>query len=564
METLIFIAIVLVLLVVSSFRAEKERRVKTLRRLKNEYEQPLNRKLEHEDYERLKAYFKDLATREIAVIDEDTWDDLNMDAIFMEINNTNSSMGREYLYALLRRPQNEEFLRKLDELCENFHANENIRLKIQEELAHLGYARGISVYQYLKNIMELGTKSNVLHYLELAFLLVSMMILFFVRPDIGIILFVAALGVSVIMYFREKARVESYFQCVKWIVGMIHASKVIGRMNIPFENGFQEELREIYKKVGKISKNIYLMVSGNNMAGSILEIALDYMRILTHVDLIKFNKVLKEVQKYQDELIRMYEILGLMESAIAVAAYRNKLPMWCKPQLKKGWEAYEVTELYHPLLDNPIPNSIKAKECVLLTGSNASGKSTFLKAVAINALLSQTIYTSTSKEYHGDYYRIVSSMSHRDDILNGDSYYMVEIKALKRIMELADNTDDRLLCFLDEVLRGTNTVERIAASTQILRSFPIKGALCFAATHDIELTKLLDDVYDNYHFDESFENNDVKYNYNLKRGPAVTRNAIKLLAQTGYDEELIKDAVRMTEIFEEKGIWQTGNISKER
>jgi DNA mismatch repair ATPase MutS len=79
-------------------------------------------------------------------------------------------------------------------------------------------------------------------------------------------------------------------------------------------------------------------------------------------------------------------------------------------------------------------------------------------------------------------------MSLRDDLQGGDSYYVVEIKALKRILTAAKEPGRPVLCFVDEVLRGTNTVERIAASTQILKSFDGRAVLCFAATHDIELT----------------------------------------------------------------------------
>ena len=85
------------------------------------------------------------------------------------------------------------------------------------------------------------------------------------------------------------------------------------------------------------------------------------------------------------------------------------------------------------------------------------------------------------------------------------------------------------MCFVDEVLRGTNTVERIAASTQILKSLTGSNILCFAATHDIEMTDLLRDFFDNYHFEEDIRDGDVFFNYRLMKGKAATRNAIKLL-----------------------------------
>ena len=112
-----------------------------------------------------------------------------------------------------------------------------------------------------------------------------------------------------------------------------------------------------------------------------------------------------------------------------------------------------------------------------------------------------------------------------------------------------------MLCFVDEVLRGTNTVERIAASTQILKSLSQTGILCFAATHDIELTELLQEDYDNYHFEEDVRDGDVFFNYKLKQGKASTRNAIKLLELMGYDRDIIEKASRQAERFVTEGTW---------
>ena len=103
---------------------------------------------------------------------------------------------------------------------------------------------------------------------------------------------------------------------------------------------------------------------------------------------------------------------------------------------------------------------------MLLTGSNASGKSTFLKSVALNAILAQTIYTVMADSYRAPYFRIYSSMALKDNLMGNESYFIVEIKSLKRIYESADEKVP-MLCLIDEVLRGTNTVERIAASSQI-------------------------------------------------------------------------------------------------
>ena len=208
------------------------------------------------------------------------------------------------------------------------------------------------------------------------------------------------------------------------------------------------------------------------------------------------------------------------------------------------------------MISGDVKNSITTQRGVLLTGSNASGKSTFLKTIAINAVLAQTIHTTLSESYNAPFYSIYSSMSLKDSLESGDSYYIVEIKSLKRILQAQANRDSNLLCFVDEVLRGTNTVERISASTQILKSLAADNTICFAATHDIELTDLLNKEYDNYHFEEDIRDGDVFFNYQLQSGKATTRNAILLLEIMGYHSDIIEKATKQAETFVETGVWK--------
>ena len=192
----------------------------------------------------------------------------------------------------------------------------------------------------------------------------------------------------------------------------------------------------------------------------------------------------------------------------------------------------------------------------MITGSNASGKSTFLKTIAINSLLAQTIHTALADSFQTGLFRICSSMALRDDIVSGDSYYMVEIKALKRIMDELKRDGRPVLCFVDEVLRGTNTVERIAASAQILESLAAENCLCFAATHDIELTHLLQRDYKNHHFEEEIRYDDILFSYKIMDGRAVTRNAIRLLGIMGYEDQIVRRAEKMAEDFIACGSWK--------
>ncbi|MCM1552711.1 MAG: hypothetical protein NC092_08470, partial [Butyrivibrio sp.] len=377
------------------------------------------------------------------------------------------------------------------------------------------------------------------------------------------ILGIAVLGVyQIVSYFKYKREIEPYITSFAYVMRLIVTCENICKLDIPVYSGELARMRVCIQEMHGIRRGSFLVfaASDSRTSGNPLELIMDYLRMIFHVDLIIFNKMLRQLRlhiRQADELIAM---AGYLESAVSVGAFRASLQNgWCVPELteaESGQKPFIVIEGgYHPLLEQPVKNSVNARRGVLLTGSNASGKSTFLKMMAVNAILAQTIHTCMADSYRAPLFDIYSSMALRDDIGSGESYYIVEIKALKRILDAVAG-GRRVLCFVDEVLRGTNTVERIAASTQILRSLTDKQALCFAATHDIELTELLREYYDNYHFEEEIKDGDISFEYRLMEGKASTRNAIRLLEIMGYEPQVTESALESAQRFLETGAWQ--------
>ena len=146
-------------------------------------------------------------------------------------------------------------------------------------------------------------------------------------------------------------------------------------------------------------------------------------------------------------------------------------------------------------------------------------------------------------------------MAINDALERSESYFIVELKSIKRIIDESENKG-ALLCIIDEVLRGTNTVERIAASSQVLKSLKKENVICFAATHDVELTYILDGIYRNLHFEENIEGDDVKFDYILREGRTTSRNAIKLMEVLGFDSDTVKKSHELVEKFEASGNWE--------
>jgi len=558
MQWVVFLTVVFAILIYVYIDTNRKTKIRITNMLLNSWGKEPNKELSYEDFENISHYFRD-GEVDSNIVDDITWNDLDMDRIFMMINNTHSSVGQEYLYKILRKPEKDsKQLLERHRLSEFFQNNEKERLDVQRKFLQLGYASGISVTDYIDMIINLVPGKNIFHYLCNVIFAASVLYCVLLNAQLGILAIIAASGLCIISYYKQKSKDERYFICVKHIVRMISCAKELEKLDIPQLSEYNQEFKTLAKTFDSIVKNSSILSSGL-ADGSLPEIILDYIRMITHLDLIKFNQMVKKLNNHIDEIYVLIESLGKIESAVSIASFRELLPYWTTPDLSKNENSkIDVIDVYHPLIRNPVINSMSESKPVLLTGSNASGKSTFLKTIAINAILSQTIYTSPSNGYRANYFRIYSSMALQDDLGNSESYYIVEIKALKRILDIMDQSDIPVLCFVDEVLRGTNTVERIAASSQILYSFAKRNVMTFAATHDIELTSILENYYSNYHFEEEVLEDDILFNYKLFKGRATSRNAIKLLGIIGYDKQIIRTSEEMAEAFSRDGRW--GNI----
>lgn len=559
METLVFLAamavFVLVIFVSEGVRTKKEEK-KFIETLYHDYGKLSEKEYALERFARMGSFF-DRHHRK-GQLDDITWNDLGMDELFKRMNYTLSASGEEYLYYTLRTLKQEDGeLAHLEEAVRFFGEHPETRVRVQLAANRLGHTGKFSLYDYLDNLDFLGERSSRKH-LIVDLLFLPLIGLLWVNVSLAVLGIVALIVYNILTYFREKGEIDPYIASFSYIMRLMRCCEELGKLDLPVCREEWAQMRQARKQMQGMARNSYWVISPfrGNSSGDILAMVLDYIRMVFHVDLIKFDSMLNTVRGHIGDVDAMIETVGYVETVIAIWIFRESLGEtgWCTPDFtaEKG---LSLDAGYHPLLRAPVKNGIAAGKGVLLTGSNASGKSTFLKMVAINAILAQTIHTCTADSYRAPFYHVYSSMALRDDMESGESYYIVEIKALKRILDAAAG-DAPILCFVDEVLRGTNTVERIAASTQILKSLGRTGILCFAATHDIELTELLQGEFDNYHFEEDVAEGDVVFNYRLKEGKATTRNAIKLLELMGYDRDVIEKASAQAERFAADGVWQ--------
>ncbi len=561
MEVIVFLAAMVVFLIGFYVKGAVDFRRRTKQfeeRLRTRYGEPRDQAEPPERYAFLGRYFE--KHRRDYAVDDITWNDLNMDGLYQRVNYAHSSCGEEYLYYRLRCPMTEPGNAGEDEREERMIAylqeHEEERVRLQVLFARMGYTGKYSLYQYLDFLDDLGGRSNLRHYLAFVLYAVAAAAALFWEPAVGIAGLVGVMIYQIGSYLKEYSEDEPYLVSFAFILRFLSAAQQLTQKPPEglkeYIGGMEGTLREMRA----VKKHGVFLAKGNTTQGDPMSAFADYLKMITHINLISFNKILSAVREKTKEIDLLYTQAGYLEFLLIVGEYRKSLSCYCLPNFCESGR-FACQGLYHPLIAEPVACSLEADRGVLVTGSNASGKSTFLKSVALNVILAQSMRTVLAKSCDTGYFRVYTSMALRDDLESGESYYMVEIRALKRILDAAkQGQPGRIFCFVDEVLRGTNTVERIAASTQIMRHFVDLGVKCFAATHDIELSHLLEKEYDNYHFEEDVADGDIHFNYELRTGRATTRNAIRLLKIMGYDSRIVEEAERLAAKFAQTGSWQ--------
>ena len=461
------------------------------------------------------------------LIDDKTWTDLDMDTLFHKSNFNFTAIGEMKWYATLRKM----FTINNKKLVNQFK-DEQFRVNVSYHLALIGKV----VYPLSPDQIKPVKRNNL--FMLCPFLPLLGAIIIFINISLGIliILFSILLNIGLSAYLKKSYSqdLKSIFYTSKVIKHSYSLSKIKGTPSINIDFQQFKLARSLSGFIGKADDQD---IGGTFIMLFKMSFMLDYF--FFHI--IQFTYV-----KHQEELLQCYDYISTLDNHYSLVMYRRTLHTYCEPSIIKDKQQITFSNLLHPLLTEAVPNSLNINHNILLTGSNASGKSTFMKAVATNLILAQTLNTATAEAFSYKPGLVYTSMANTDDILSGDSYFMTELKSIRRLFNIKNN--QLVYCFIDEIFKGTNTTERIAASESVLNYLDTeKHYKVIAATHDIELSEYLKANYENYHFNESIENNQIYFDYKIKKGKANTRNAIELLRITQFPERVYTRAKQTIE-----------------
>ena len=475
------------------------------------------------------------------LVDEITWDDLDMKSVFFRADHTDSFAGEQCLYSALHilsdKAPNEVMN---NDTVEFFDKNEEKRNKVRKILHGIG--KPINAYYSLDIADDIESK-----YLPYSFiyplLLISLVGLgifgwIFHSPTLisfCIINYLVNLIVHILLRASFEAKLESLFSMGMTINAGFALKKVVPEMS----SCVDESLNKLKKASGIM--NMLNMRKSMMRTDDIMSLLMTYLTGPFMLDFILYNIGLKTLSDKTGDYFKVYRFVGEIDCSIAIASFRRSLDAYCVPEFNDE-KRIEFSEVFHPLISEAVVNDLSTCKNIVLTGSNASGKSTFIKASAINLILAQSIFTCTAQYASLPHCGVITSMAVRDDLASGESYYIREIKYLKRMTECVKN--GRLLFLaIDEILKGTNTKERIAASKAVLRYFNSTNCIIMVATHDIELAEKFDGIYENYYFCEKLDEKDIVFDYRIHNGICRSSNAIKLLSVIGFPDDIVNDAL---------------------
>lgn len=481
-------------------------------------------------------------------VDDITWADLQMNDVFAIVNHTDSFIGEQYLYHRMRmmEKQDEKFEQKVRLLA----SDEKLCTDIRERLVSIGKSRDENYY-LVSLLMGVGEwKINyiwLIHLMQLLLIAVSLGGII-TRTKLMFCGLIPIVIVNLLIYLYTKNRFETFLFSIGTLKDIIGMGIFLSGKHRALVLEVSEEISSIIKELRPLSKQIIGWTGRKNAViyGDLAALMSDYFYGITLLDVSVFNHIMNVINGKQDKILRLFEYIGELELSISVASYRASVNQYCIPKIGNT-ESIECEDLLHPLLKKPIGNDFHLENRAIITGGNATGKSTFLKALAINIILAKAMNTCIAKCVQLPDLFVMTSMALRDDVISGESYY---IREAKRIKEMLDLRGRRSLLIIDEMLKGTNTFERVSASIAILSYFSKTNHFVVVATHDPQLGEKLFS-YKKYYFESVITNGTITFDYRIHEGNGGKTNAIALLSFLHYPEVIIEQSEKELKRYSE-------------
>ncbi len=427
-----------------------------------------------------------------ASLDDRTCDDLHLDAVFARLDRTESVVGQQALYHRLRTAPLADHLEAFEALVAHVGGHDELRERLQLALATMDDPAAY----HLCALGEEDLRSRPWH-VVFPVLASAMALAIAAVPFWPAAMLVAICGLVVHFLLRIAiaGQAGAVLTLFRQVAPLLAAGKVVAALRPAGAEPLLAPLADALPRLRRL--RVYARWAGHPAGNDLVDTFYEYLNLIFLLDANAFFFGARELRRCGDALLAVVGAVGEADAAIAVASYRAGTVGWTRPRRGRAGSPLVVEAVRHPLIDGAVPNSIALAPSagLLLTGANMSGKSTLLRTVGITVVLAQTINTCLASSYDAPVLRVRSLMGRADDLIAGKSYYLVEAEAIVEMLTAAGGPPHLFL--FDELFRGTNTVERIAAGTAVLMHLTGEAGrpgehIVIAATHDGELVDLLE------------------------------------------------------------------------
>ncbi|MEO7041652.1 MAG: hypothetical protein ABI035_05260 [Gemmatimonadaceae bacterium] len=478
-----------------------------------------------------------------AALADQEWHDLGMDSVYAELDRTTSGPGQQALYHRLRTPArtDEELSRlgRLETSVIRFGDDIASRERAQATLARLNDSAAYSLPRLFLGKMPPKPRFAWL-FLPLAVAPLVAIAGTLAGVPHGWVIVLGLLGVNYVVRSIVAADIAWIAQPVNALHALLNVAD-----RLADESKAGESIESTRRRLRSLRQITAMTGLVDGSGDDVLRAGIDYLNMLFLVDVNVCMAALRACERHRLEIRAVFEWVGDTDVALSVASFRSGRADWCRPTILPRGSGLTATAAAHPLVADARANdvSIQPGRGIVITGSNMSGKTTLLRTLGVNALLAQSIHTCIAARFACPPLVIRTAITTSDNILAGESYYLAE--ARNALDMLSDAGNGQRLFLIDELFRGTNTTERIAAGVAVMEMLVRGSNMAIVATHDAEVVTLVGGCYDPQHFTESVTDAGFQFDFILRPGLATQRNAVSLLRVLGAPDALFDRATEL-------------------
>jgi hypothetical protein len=463
-------------------------------------------------------------------LDARSVDDLDLPLVFRAVDRTSTPTGAQVLWRWLTAPATDRLLLRARERKVAHFECAAFRERITEAL---GVSPAVDA-PFLPRLLWQPTPASPRPVVPIvvASMLVACALLAWWWPAFLLCAAIVAV-VALLMDSRLQQELAEQTYAVEVLGGALSSAlRVVDRCGLPAV--LLGEIEADLEVRRRLRRRLLLLTARDPF--EILEL----IRAAFLIRLFVLRDCMRIIDAERARLRRIVLWLGELDALCSIARLRGERPDLATPDLVDGPIELSARALVHPVLEHGIGNDLVLSPGLLVTGSNMSGKSTLLRAVAVNAILAQSIHT-TFGGWRAPLVRVGAVMRIRDDLDSGMSTYAVEVAAIGELVNAASApTNLPWLFVLDEPFHGTNPAVRVPIVVAVFEHLASRG-LVIGATHDLDVANSLSASFARGYFQELPSG---EFDRTLRAGVAPSTNAVELLARAGYPRELLARVAR--------------------